>query len=254
MQSGLGFGLWLVPGAYGYGAGPNVIDRFLNYFDRVDAEYGTRATAIRGKKRYYRTMHATAGACQCKPLREGLWKLKALKIEDIPPLQDVDDWLRSEAALAEHERPNQTGTNLYAFKKEEHIPWHSDDDCLVAAHCDVVSLSLGGVVGFCVAPSKSTQNEWYQVGQSYWRRRYTGFKEDLNAEGLRFCIPLQHGDVLVMSGSFQRFLQHKTVHIVKGDFGEEMRLRPTYTGTSPGLDLLWRRLNSTAVASPGAGM
>jgi hypothetical protein len=243
----MGFGLWLVPCAYEHYAALNALERFLHYFDVMAGEYGTRATAVHGIKRRYRILHATAGGCKCKPLREGFGKLKAFEVEEIPPLQDVDDGLRREAALAQHERPNQTGTNLYAFKQEEGIPWHSDEDCLVAAHCDVVSLSLGGVVGFCVAPSWSTQTEWNKVGPTYWRRKYTQFKEDLNAEGLRFCIPLHHGDVLVMSGSFQRFLQHKTVPIVKGDFAEEMRLRTTYTGKSPGVDFLWRALKKEQI-------
>ena len=96
-----------------------------------------------------------------------------------------------------------------------------------------------------MAPTKDTNDEWYRVGQSSWRQPYTKCRED--NDGLRSFVPLQHGDVLVMSGSFQRFLQHKTAHIMEGDASEWQHLRVKYTGTSSGLDALRKRMKQERI-------
>ena len=70
----LGFGLWLVPRAHDYVAGHQRLGAIKEYFAKVEDKYGTRATAINGKTRYYRTLQTTDAGCQCKYAYEGTGK------------------------------------------------------------------------------------------------------------------------------------------------------------------------------------
>jgi hypothetical protein len=105
--------------------------------------------------------------------------------------------------------------NEYDFeeKPDSYIPWHDDnmkqscrndlDDILTP----VISLSLGDSAVFAVMPNKDHSPQlWSEMCNGY-TKKYTTAKMYMRG---RFAFLLHHGDILLMTGNFQKSFMHKT--------------------------------------------
>ena len=108
---------------------------------------------------------------------------------------------------------NMVVVNEYDYNQmpTTHIPWHddnmdqscrNDEDTILTP---VISISLGDSVVFAVMPNKTESPEFFYSmgGTSKW----TNAKHCMRG---RLAFLLHHGDVLLMTGKFQKFFQHKT--------------------------------------------
>ena len=109
------------------------------------------------------------------------------------------------------------------------IPWHSDQSDLLSRNTDIVSVSLGCAGLFCYMPSEKAQHSDFhkslKLGRDWHERRRAAIDS-----GLRGCVSLFAGDVLLLCGSFQECTQHKT-----------LPFRPS--GGASSVDLLVRAIN-----------
>ena len=110
---------------------------------------------------------------------------------------------------SEHHRHQIVG-NRYDKTTNQAIPWHSDKSALLSSNTDIVSVSLGCGGVFCYMPNEKAQlsdvHRSLKLGRKWQKRRQAA------TDGcLRGCVPLFAGDVLLMCGSFQECMQHKTL-------------------------------------------
>ncbi len=114
----------------------------------------------------------------------------------------------ADAAPAHHF--HQIVGNCYANALSQAIPWHSDQSDLLSHNADIVSVSLGCGGVFCYMPNerqvKSDFHKSLSLGKTWGTRRQVAIERRL-----RGCVPLFAGDVLLMCGSFQECMQHKTL-------------------------------------------
>jgi alkylated DNA repair dioxygenase AlkB len=104
--------------------------------------------------------------------------------------------------------------NDYNFQKEPHthIPWHDDAmeqsvrDTMDEVLTPVLSISLGDSAVFAVMPNTKKAPGLCERMSAY-STRWGNIKTTING---RFAFWLHHGDILLMTGAFQRHFQHKT--------------------------------------------
>jgi hypothetical protein len=100
----------------------------------------------------------------------------------------------------------------YTEKADSYIPWH-DDNMYQSCRNDmdtvltpVISISLGVSAVFAVMPNKDSLSFYHQMLQGY-SKKWTVATQHMKG---RLAFLLHHGDILLMTGQFQKSFQHKT--------------------------------------------
>ena len=152
----------------------------------------------------------TDDVCTCKYVYEGNVNTSLTKISACPTVSDfLQSFYDRCNAEPEHHFHHIVG-NRYDNTMNQAIPWHSDESALLSSNTDIVSVSLGCGGVFCYMPNEKAQSSDFhrspQLGNQWNKRRRAAIER-----GFRGCVPLFAGDVLLMGGSFQRCMQHKTL-------------------------------------------
>ena len=116
----------------------------------------------------------------------------------------VNDKLRLERSL----QFNELVTNQYAVGKQEYTPWHSDTSPFLDDEGLIVSVTLGAPGVFCFAPFYGVESarKWYYKTEDTRKQCYVD-------ESVRGCVDLWPGDLMLMGGTFQKHMAHKTLKI-----------------------------------------
>ena len=205
-----GFGMHLVRSAVPEELLPR-LDYLETVMDDISAKslrYG-RAVAVQGNRpqRWYRSVQATVDNCMCKYKYEATKRHEVYKVEDIPVLKEMLEWVHSLGDIRLRQQFNEILGNVYMRDLDECVTWHSDANTLYSESTDVLSVSGSALGLFCFQP------------------RITGFVADIIGKKwnvvqrddffvthkLRGLVPLFPGDVLLMSGTCQQHLDHETL-------------------------------------------
>ena len=229
----LGFGIHVVRNAIS----PSQAAEFMGELDRSVAN--AAATSIRGNHgvavqctggtRCYKTIQGTTGHCTCKSRFAGNAKHELYRVADVPALKSFEDWVNGHD-VSHNYRVNEVLGNIYSREDDEHINWHDDTDELYQTSTDVLSLSVGSPGVFCFQPRKNDSDDrLYQVTGAK-RLKIKARRQQAIDKGLRGLVPLFSGDLLVMSGNCQYYMQHKTLKFSR--LTDTAKLLAAYTATS----------------------
>ena len=131
-------------------------------------------------------------------------------MSDVPAVSDFLQSFYGKCNAESEHHFHQIVGNRYDKTTNQAIPWHSDKSALLSSNTDIVSVSLGCGGVFCYMPNeKEMLSEFHRslkLGGKWLKRR----QKAIDA-GLRGCVPLFAGDVLLMCGSFQKCMQRKTL-------------------------------------------
>ena len=178
--------------------------------DRHAVALGCRSVEVKGKKLHYKTLQMTDDSCTCRYVYEGNVKNPRIKMSGVDAVSDfVQSFYGKCNAESEHHFHQIVGSR-YDKPTNQAIPWHSDQSDLLSPNTDIVSVSLGCAGAFCYMPNEKAQfsdfHKSLKLGGQWLKRRQVAIDR-----GLRGCVPLFAGDVLLMCGSFQECMQHKTL-------------------------------------------
>ena len=185
-----GCGLWLmhqlVPG--------DAVQEWAAGCKTMFSQLGT-ATRVGNRPAAYHSIQAVANeGCVCFDRYAGTAKHTLVKLPDrtCGVLSRCLEWVHRVLGTRVF---NQAIANRYEVWRQD-IPWHTDENSLLDLHPTIMSISLGPTPGvLCYAPRRGTE-----FGE-LWR----------SATGGRGIVVLKPGDVLVMSGAFQQFFEHRTL-------------------------------------------
>ena len=183
---------------------------FNDGMDRHAVALGSRSVEVKGKKLHYKTLQMTDDVCTCKYVYEGNVRNPLIKTSGVPAVSNfVQSFYVKCNAKSEHHFQQIIG-NHYDRASNQSIHWHSDKSALLSDKTDIVSVSLGCAGVFCYMPNEKAQfsdvHQSLKLGGQWHKRRQTAIDR-----GLRGCVPLFAGDVLLMCGSFQECMQHRTL-------------------------------------------
>ena len=169
---------------------------------KLTEDKGERAVLIKGKRRWYSSVQALTTHCTCTYEYSGTGRNPVYRVNDIQVLGETTAWLHKGRDAEDATLFNQIVANIYSRELGEYTPWHSDENSLLSEDTEIVSLSLGAPGIYCFCPNPLTKD----LGATWPKQRPAAL-----AASLRGCGPLMPGDVLITTGSFHKFLQHKTV-------------------------------------------
>ena len=234
----LGFGIHVVHGAISQ---PQAAE-FMGELDQgiahtaLNSVNHTRGVEVKGSrsgtKRRYQTIQGTTRGCTCKYDYGAVARHRVYPVAQVPALKSFNDWVNRHNVSPMYYM-NEVLANLYSREEDENIDWHNDMDKLYQTSTDVVSLSVGSPGVFCFEPRKNDEDGrlYEMTGPKSWgkddRRQQTIDK------GLRGLVPLFAGDLLVMSGKCQYYMQHKTLKFSRfTDITKFDKLLADYPATS----------------------
>ena len=143
------------------------------------------------------------------------------------------EWVNDKLGLERSLQFNELVTNQYEIAKEEYTPWHTDKNPLLGCVSLIVSLTLGAPGVFCFAPFYGVESasKWNHKCEETKKQRYID-------GGVRGSVDLWPGDLLLMCGTFQEHMAHKTLKISR--FNQSMFT--DFPAANPKVSASWRRL------------
>ena len=153
----------------------------------------------------YNTIHAVAGHCMCKSKNANTASHPVFRLNEVPVLEIVTSWLHEMCQTPPEQMFTEIVANDYSYNLDQAMGWHTDKNCLLRKSTDIVSLSIGAPGIFCYQPDVRSAAQFLEFPFGT-ERRNTMIKA-----GLRGFVPLFSGDILLMSGTFQEYLCHKTL-------------------------------------------
>ncbi len=234
-----GFGLYIVSGVLDDAVLQERGRSLRQAFDDIQMEYGTNATAIKGKgkPRHYASIQTTADCCSCKYEYAGVSRHKVWRTETVAGLKEIDTWLQQSVGVP-WRCCNEVVANWYRAADREAIPWHTDASELYDEHNEVLSLSMGAKGIFCIQPQSRDSNRWQH--EAGWYKKEATRRQHWIQLQLRMAVPVLPGDLMVMWGRFQTFCVHKTIHAPELDaVGVSNVILPKYSSRNEWLRLRW---------------
>ena len=171
-------------------------------------------TKLGSNKRHYSTIQAILNECTCKYNYAGAAKHIVTQLYEggdngvCEVLLKSVEWVNDKLGLERSLQFNELVTNEYEHAKEEYTPWHSDTSPLLGDESLIVSLTLGHPGVFCFAPFYGVESA------SKWNNKSEALRKQCYRDGkVRGCVDLWPGDLLLMGGTFQKHMAHKTLKI-----------------------------------------
>ena len=182
-----GCGLWLMEEVVPV----HIVHEWREGSETMFSEFRTR-TRVGNRSEAYDSIQAVKKGCRCKYNYAGVGGHRLVELPDAmcEVLSRSLDWVHRVLGTGSGNRMgfNEVIANRYKVW-HQNIPWHTDANALLDLHPTIVSISLGPVPGvLCYAPRKG-----------------------MGCAGDRGMVLLKPGDVLVMSGAFQQFFEHRTL-------------------------------------------
>ena len=99
-----------------------------------------RAVAVQGsrRQRWYRSVHATVDNCMCKYNFGATTRHEVYKVENIPVLKEILEWVHSLGDIRLKQQFNEILGNVYMRDLDECVSWHSDANTLYSESTDVL--------------------------------------------------------------------------------------------------------------------
>ena len=183
----VGCGLWLVQQV----VPEHTVQEWMEACETMFSQFRTR-TRVGNRSEAYHSIQAVEKDCRCKDTYAGTAGHRLVELPDATceVLSRSLDWVHRVLGTGSGNRKvfNEAIANRYEVW-QQYIPWHTDANALLDVHPTILSISLGPVPGvLCYAPRKR-----------------------MGCAGERGMVLLKPGDVLVMSGAFQQFFEHRTL-------------------------------------------
>ena len=191
--------------------------------------------SVKNKYGYYRTVQGVVGECNCIYMYPGTQKHRPVHLDDgtdngsCGVLLDSISWLHDKLGIATQQggfrscQFNNVVASQYDYALGEYIPWHTDANELFGHNALIASVSLDSPGAFVFAPRMGTDfaNRWYHKNLAIR-------KEKQKQGGVRGVLPLFPGDVMIMCGTFQENMMHKTLPV--------SRITPSIFGDFPAVN------------------
>ena len=239
-----GFGLFVIRNAMSSERADNIQEELHTSIEEIGKKKGLRSIQAKAQSRtlYYNTIQVVSGICMCKYNYATTAKHPLLKVKEVPALDKATSWLKKKCRAPPEQMFNEIVANEYSRNQNEAIGWHTDKNSLLANCTDILSLSLGASGVFCYQPdSRSEHFEKFQLC-SLTLKEGEKRKQMINA-GLRGFVPVFSGDILLMSGTFQEYLVHKTLRFKT----EEKSVLAKYPGSNASSKFLLRSALSSGL-------
>ena len=226
----LGFGLYVVKGA----VETSLQEVWANGCDRMFQAMAEQPGAKK-KYSYYRTVQGVVGECNCIYMYPGTQKHRPVHLDDgtdngsCGVLLDSIGWLHDKLGIATQQggfrscQFNNVVATQYDYALGQYIPWHTDANELIGHNALIASVSLDSPGAFVFAPRMGTDfaHRWYH-------KQLAIRKEKQKQGGVRGVLPLFPGDVMIMCGTFQENMMHKTLPV--------SRITPSIFGDFPAVN------------------
>ena len=134
----LKFGLYVIRGAYKEDVAKQAMEDVAELLKNMSKSKGPRSVQAKGSKLLYPTLQATSGVCTCQYDCAKIARHVPHKIKDAPLLERMTDFVNAEVGDGREQFLNQILVNVYNWDRDEHLPWHSDEDSL---YCAIVTAS-----------------------------------------------------------------------------------------------------------------
>ena len=207
----LGFQVFLVPGVVPPSTGMQFDRGMEGMFITMVQELGTNSVKVKGKKNpkpnYCSVQAVSEPGCTCKYEYSGTWKHPLVQLPDpkCKVLSEANDWLH-EGVEEKQYCFNEIVANLYHLQDEERIPWHSDKHERLGQETVIVSITTGSPGVMCFEPQDQSDFAYEFHGRNCGLAER---KQCYRDAGVRCALPLNPGDIMLMTGTAQDHLQHK---------------------------------------------
>ena len=208
-----GFGLFVIRGAVDPDQTEQFEDGMNTMFDELSLAYGSNSGKFKGKrskKTFYTTVQATTEQdCICECMYPVTRKFPLIKLPDsmCKMLSDSEAWLHDGVANNKF-RFNEIQATRYDSTNQESIPWHSDQHGRLGKETVILSITTHSPGAFCFQPRQGSKFSYEFHGRS---TKCEARKEKYRKAAVRGVLPLGPGDIMVMTGTAQENLQHKTI-------------------------------------------
>jgi alkylated DNA repair dioxygenase AlkB len=226
----LGFGLFVIRAAMVPDKAQRIQENLHIHMEKIGLETGVRAIQAKANRgiHYYNTMQVVTGHCTCKYEYETTAKHPLFHLKDVPPLETATSWLKDKCKAPPEQMFNEIVANDYSRNRNDAISWHTDKNCLLRKATDIVSLSMGAPGIFCYQPDTRSVDQFREFNIS--RGGEAQRRDAMINKGLRGFVPVFSGDILLMSGTFQEYLCHKTLRFTEVAAPEDLLLK--YPGSN----------------------
>ena len=208
-----GFGLFVIRGAVDPDQTEQFEDGMNTMFDELSLAYGSNSGKFKGKrskKTFYTTVQATTEQdCICECMYPGTRKFPLIKLPDsmCKMLSDSEAWLHDGVANNKF-RFNEIQATRYDSTNQESIPWHSDQHGRLGKETVILSITTHSPGAFCFQPRQGSKFSYEFHGR---HTKYEARTRAYAAAGVRGVLSLHPGDIMVMTGTAQEHLEHKTI-------------------------------------------
>ena len=195
-----GFGLYVVRQALPVEVERDWADDCRRMFEAKAGEPG--GSKLGSKRKFYSTVQAVLNGCCCKYEYEGASKHIVNKLYEgtdngvCQVLLKSLEWTNQMFGVEKGLQFNEIVANQYVHNMGEYVPWHSDKNSLFANEPVIASITLGAPGVFCFAPlyGSNFANAWNF-------KKTEQRKQNYNDLGVRGCVALWPGDVMIMCGT-----------------------------------------------------
>ncbi|MFM6701065.1 MAG: hypothetical protein ACKPIA_06365, partial [Dolichospermum sp.] len=192
----------------------------------VDEAFGSNQSLVgSSKSRFYKTWQAVGVGCSCRYKYDSTNSHSVFKVGEAGTT--TTSWVKQQQPQSVSACLdtvlhfwNGFGTdkcspdmwNLFVVNHYclpgDNIPWHDDDSNLLHAgrdfSADIASITLQNSGILCFMPRKDGP-----LWQQYRTGTYTKTVDNLISHKLRAAVVLHRGDIMLFTGNFQPFMQHK---------------------------------------------
>ena len=218
----LGFGLYVVKGA----VEPSLQEVWAtgcdHMFHAMAEHQGANSVELtqrvplyyKYKYAYFRMMEGVVGEWNCKDKYPGTQKHPLVHLDEgsdngsCEVLVDSLKWLHNKLGIATDQggfrscQFNNAVAHQYKHGLDQYLPWNTDASEIFGPNPLIVSITLNSPGVFCFAPNID------MLLQEFSRppNEFVAF-----SSSLRGCVALLSGDLMIMCGSFQENMKHKTL-------------------------------------------
>lgn len=135
--------------------------------------------------------------------------------DKVTPFKDVCDWLHDFHNVPRQEYFDEIVANVYSRQTNQYIGSHSDQNELLGATSNILSLSMGAAGVFFWHPSPSGELRG-------WLAKEAPRHQTERDAGLWGCVPLLPGGLFLAAGTFQHELLHGSLNYTEAGNVDEV--------------------------------
>jgi hypothetical protein len=206
----LGFGLYVVRNFITEEKAHKLMEGLTAEIKRISFQAGCRSVQIKGNKLWYESLQVLLGNCICTYMYAGTARNKTFREDEIPMMEELNQWMHTEHGCDAANGFHQIVANIYNHERNENTPWHTDANILLKESTEVLCISLGAPGIYCVQPNRAHLDPRWGIREANSTRGDKLRKACIEL-GLRACVPVLPGDLIVSTGTFMQHCEHKTM-------------------------------------------